>query len=229
MGRGAAGSMPGSDHDLRGHVRTATLGADIQRGAATLGFALSRSHGRGSTGPTGPVEAELSSFAPYAAFVPREGAALGDGGEGRRRAAIRARGREAVRTELRTTLGAFGLRAELADAHAVQWSARTSAALTAIETGRLADLDPIDSLAGRLLVGVDGLRRFELRDASVLTPNVELGLAHDVGDDASGTALELGAGLHYASANGRLSAGAHAKGYLWSEDAGGWELAGSSC
>ena len=48
---------------------------------------------------------------------------------------------------------------------------------------------------GHLRNGIEGLRRFDLHDAAVLTPSVGLGLLHDVGDDASGAALDLGAGL----------------------------------
>ena len=73
MGAGTTGSMSASEHDLRGRIRSATLGADVERGPATLSFALSHSRGRGSTAPTGPIEAELSSIAPYAAIMPGEG------------------------------------------------------------------------------------------------------------------------------------------------------------
>ena len=226
-GAGTTGSMPASEQDLRGRVRTATLGADVERGPATLGLALSHSRGRGSTAPTGPIEAELSSIAPYAAIVPREGVRLwATVGRGEGELQFEPAEEKPVRTDLETTLGALGFRAELGETYAVQWSTRASAALTAIETGRLADLDPIDSRAGRLRVGVDGLRRFELHDAAVLTPSVGLGFAHDVGEDASGTALELEAGLHYASPDGRLGAGGHVKGYLGGDDAGGWEVGG---
>ena len=170
-GAGTTGSMPAGEQDLRGRVRTATLGADVERGAATLGLALSHSRGRGSTAPTGPIEAELSSIAPYAAIVPREGVRLwATVGRGEGELQFEPAEGKPVRTDLETTLGALGLRAELGETYAVQWSTRASAALTAIETGRLADLDPIDSRAGRLRVGVDGLRRFELHDAAVLTP-----------------------------------------------------------
>ena len=226
-GAGATGSMSASEHDLRGRVRTATLGADVEHGAATLGFALSHSRGHGSTLATGPIEAELSSIAPYAAIVAREGVRLwGMVGKGEGKLRVEPATGKPLRTDLETTLGALGVRAELAQAYAVQWSVHSSAALTAVETGTLADVGPIDSRAGRLRVGVEGLRRVDLHDAAVLTPSVELGLAHDIGDDASGTALELGAGLHYASADGRLGADGRAKGYLAGEDGGGWEIGG---
>ena len=226
-GAGATGAMSASEHDVRGRVRTATLGADVEHGLATLGVALSHSRGRGSTAPTGPIEAELATVAPYAAIVPREGVRLwAIVGKGEGKLGFEPTEGKPVRTDIETTLGALGLRADLAEAYAVQWSARTSAALTAFETGRLADLDPIDSRAGRLRIGIDGRRRLELHDAAVLTPSVELGLAHDAGDDASGTALELGAGLHYASPDGRLGADGHAKRYLAGGDAGGWEVGG---
>jgi len=55
---------------------------------------------------------------------------------------------------------------------------------------------------------------------------VELGVRHDVGDDASGAALELGPGLHYASADGRLRAEGHAKVHLTDDDGEEWELGG---
>ena len=226
-GAGTTGSMSASDHSQRGHVRTATLGADVERGAATVGFALSHSLGRGSTVPTGPIEAEVSSIAPYAAIAPREGVRLwAVVGKGEGELQFEPVAGKSVRIDLETTLGALGLRAELGEAHAVQWPTRAGVAVTAIETGRLADLDPIDARARRLRVGVGGQRRFELRDAATLTPSMAVDLAHNVGDDASGTALELGAGLHYASADGRLGAGADATGFLGDEDGARWELGG---
>ena len=76
MGAGTTGSMSASEHDLRGRIRSATLRANVERGPATLGFALSHSRGRGSTVPTGPIETELSSIAPYAAIVHAEGVRL---------------------------------------------------------------------------------------------------------------------------------------------------------
>ena len=75
-GAGTTGSMSASEHDLRGRIRSATLRANVERGPATLGFALSHSRGRGSTVPTGPIETELSSIAPYAAIVHAEGVRL---------------------------------------------------------------------------------------------------------------------------------------------------------
>ena len=56
-GSGAAGLMSMGEHDLRGRVRSATLGCRHIAGALTLGFTLSHSRGSGSTLPTGPIEA----------------------------------------------------------------------------------------------------------------------------------------------------------------------------
>ena len=226
-GAGAVGSMSAREHDLDGRVRTGTLGADVERGRATLGIALSRSLGRGSTLATGPIEAEVSSVSPYAALSPREGMDLwavigtGDGTLRYEPAAGRP-----VRTDLETTLGALGLRADLGEVHGVTWSTRATAALTRIRSGTIAELDPIESRAGRLRTGIEGSRQFELRRGGALAPSVELGIRQDAGDDASGTALELGAGLHYASADGRLRAEGHARGYLSGDDGDGWELGG---
>ena len=226
-GAGAVASMSAREHDLEGRVRTATLGADVERGRATFGIALSRSLGRGSTLATGPIEAELSNIAPYAAMSPREGVDLwavigkGDGTLGYEPAAGKR-----VRTRLETTLGALGLRAELGKARGMKWSTRASAALTRVKSGTIADLPPIESRAGRLRAGIEGSRQFELRGGAALAPSMELGIRSDAGDDASGTALELGAGLHYASADGRLRAEGHARGYLARDDGNGWELGG---
>ena len=226
-GAGVAGSMSASEHDLEARVRTATLGADIERGTVTLGVALSHSLGRGSTLPTGPIEAELSIIAPYAGIVPREGVRLwGIVGKGEGRFRFEPSAGKPVRTDLETTLGAFGLRVELGEARDVRWSTNASAALTALETGTIADLAPIDSRVGRLRAGIEGSRRFELRDGAVLAPGVELDLRHDAGDDANRTAVELGAGVHFASADGRLRAEGHATGYVAGDDGNGWEVRG---
>ena len=226
-GAGAVGSMSAREHDLEGRVRTATLGADVERGRATLGIALSRSLGRGSTLATGPIDAELSSVAPYAAMSPREGMDLwavvgkGDGTLRYEPAAGKL-----VRTDLETTLGGLGLRAKLGEMHGMQWSTHARAALTRIKSGTIADLPPIESRAGRLRAGIEGSRHFELRGGAALAPSMALGIRSDAGDDSQGTALELGAGLHYASADGRLRAEGHARGYLARNDGNGWELGG---
>ena len=226
-GAGAMGSMSTDEHDVRGRVRTATVGADIDRGAATLGLALSHSRGLGSTVPTGPIDGELTSVAPYFGLEPRQGVSLwGVLGKGTGRLTLEPTAGAPIRTDLETTLGAAGLRAELSEAYEIRWSSRVSAALTAIETGQMADLDSIDSSAGRLRAGLEGSRRFALRDTASLTPSLEVGLRHDAGDDATGTALELGAGLHYAGADRRLVAEGRAKGYLAGDDGEGWELGG---
>ena len=226
-GAGAAGSMSASGHGLDGRVRTATLGTDVERGRSTLGIALAHSRGRGSTLATGSIEAELSSIAPYVAIGPREGVdlwAVAGKGDGTLRYEPVAG--EPVRTDLETTLGALGLRARLGQLHEVGWSTRASAALTRIRSGAIADLDRIDSTVGRLRAGIEGSRRVELRDGSALIPSVELGLRHDTGNDTPGSALELGAGVRFTSADGRLRSEGHANGYLAGDEGMGWELGG---
>ena len=59
-----------------------------------------------------------------------------------------------------------------------------------------------------------------------MTPGVELGLRHNAGGDRPGTAVELGAEVHFVSADGLLHADGHAKGYLASDDGNGWEVGG---
>ena len=226
-GSGTAGSISAREHDLEARVRTATLGADIERAKVILGVALAHSLGRGSTLPTGPIDAEVSSIAPYLGLVPREGVrlwAVAGKGEGSLRFEP-AEGRP-VRTDLETTLGALGLRAELGEVREVRWSANASGAITALETGALAELAPIDLRVGRLRASVEGSRRLELGSGAALSPILELGLRHDVGDDGAADALELGAGLQYERADARLGVDGHAKGYLSREDGNGWEVAG---
>ena len=227
-GAGTAGSMSAREHDLEARVRTATLGTDVVRGAATLGIALSHTRGRGSTLPTGPIDAELTSVAPYAEIAPRDGVRLwGMVGRGDGKLSFEpATGRPPMRTDIETTLGALGLRADLGEAYEVRWTTRASAELTAIETRQLAELDPIDSTVGRLRAGIEGSQQVALHDAGVLIPSVDLGLRHDVGDDANGSALRLGAGLQYLSAEGRLNAAGHAKVQFTNADEEGWEIGG---
>ena len=159
-GAGTVGSMSASEHGLEARVRTSTLGTDVVRGPTTVGIALSHTRGRGSTLPTGPIDAELTSVAPYAEIAPRDGVRLwGLVGKGDGKLTFEPAPGRPVRTELKTTLGALGLRADLGEAYEVRWTSRASAELTAIETGELADLDPIDSTVGRLCAGIDGSRR----------------------------------------------------------------------
>ena len=226
-GAGAAASMSASEHDLAGRVRSATLGADVERGPATLGIALMHSRGSGSTLPTGPIEAELSTIAPYAGIEPRDGVRVwGLFGKGEGKLRFEPTAGKPIRTDLETILGALGLRAELGETQGVQWATKADAALTALETGALADLAPIDSRVGRLRAGIEGSRRLELPGGAVIAPAVEFVLRHDTGDDRQGTAVEIGTGVHVVSADGRLQADGHARGYLAGDDANGWEVSG---
>ena len=226
-GAGATGSTSAGEHDVRSRVRTATLGADLKRGPATLGVALAHSRGWGSTTPTGPIDAELSTVAPYVGIAPREGVRLwGVLGVGTGALSFEPTAGEPLRTDLEVKLGAAGLRAAIGEVYRMQWSTRGSAAFTAIETDRIADLAPIDSTAGRLGVAIDGSRRFDLDNAAALTPGLELGLRRDAGNGSNATALELGAGIRYASGNGRLAAEARASRSLANQDGEGWEIGG---
>ena len=226
-GAGAAGSTSAGEHDVRSRVRTTTLGADVEHGPATVGVALAHSRGWGSTTPTGPIDAELSTVAPYVGIAPREGIRVwGMLGVGAGALRFEPTAGESLRTDMDVTLGAAGLRAAIGEAYRMQWSSRGSAAFSAIETDRIADLAPIDSTAGRMRVAIDGSRRFELDDAAELTPGLELGLRRDVGNDSSATALELGAGIRYASANGRLAAEVRASRHLANQDGEGWGIGG---
>lgn len=226
-GGGAMGSMSANGHDLQGRVHTATLGFHGISDAVTTGVAVSHSTARGSTTPTGPIEAKLSTVSPYFGIVPRQGFRLwGVVGKGAGKLSLEPTVGDRIRTELETVLGAVGLRIEMGEARRIRWSSRASAALTAIETGELADLEPIDSTVGRLRVGVEGSRSFELRDAALLTPRAGVGLHRDVGDEAGGTAVELGAGLHYASADGLLTAEAEATRYVAGSGEEGWSIGG---
>ncbi len=226
-GGGVTGSMSASEHDLHGRVQTATLGVHRNSDAATVGIALSHSRAHGSTAPTGPIKAQLSTVSPYFGIVPREGLRLwGVVGKGTGKLSLEPTVGDRIRTEIETVLGAVGLRIEMGEAHRIQWSSRASAALTAIETGELADLEPIDSTVGRLRVGFEGSRRFELRDAALLTPRAEIGLHRDVGGEAGGPAVELGAGLHYARADGLLMAEVEATRYVAGSNEEGWSIGG---
>ena len=226
-GGGAMGSMSASGHDLHGRVHTATLGVHGNSDAATAGLAVSRSTARGSTAPTGPIEARLSTVSPYFGIAPRQGLRLwGVVGKGAGKLSLEPAAGDRIGTEIETAFGAAGLRIEMGEAHRIRWSSRASAALTAIETGELADLEPIDSTVGRLRVGVEGSRSFELRDAAVLTPRAGVGLHGDAGDEAGGTAVELGAGLHYARADGLLTGEAEAARYVAGGGEEGWSIGG---
>ena len=227
-GAGAAGTMSSGEHDVRGRVRSAILGADMERGATTLGVALSHSRGTGSTTPTGRIEGEVSTVAPYLGLTPREGVRMwGVLGKGSGTLRYEPTPGHPIRTDLDTTLGAAGLRIAIGEAYQVRWSARANAALTAVRTGEIADLAPINARAGHLRAGVEGAQRFELAGGSTLTPNIEAGLRRDQGDGGQGTAVELGAGLHYLSPGGRLEVTGRARTYLAQEGDNGWELGGA--
>ncbi len=61
------------------------------------------------------------------------------------------------------------------------------------------DLSSVDADASGLRFTVEGTRAQTLDSGAVLSPRFQVGLRHDGGDAETGTGLELGGGLRYAS------------------------------
>lgn len=77
----------------------------------------------------------------------------------------------------------------------------------------------------RLRLTAQGERRFEYEGGTELTPSLEVGVRHDGGDAETGTGVELGVGVRYAS--GALTIEGHVR-TLIAHEASGYEEWGVS-
>ena len=205
-----SGAVPGLT--LSGESATGALGMDYERGALLAGFAMTHSLGAGTAhgaGETYAMGSSVTTMLPYARFALTERISawgLAGTGAGGLTLDLDDAASQRYRTDLSMTLAAAGVRGDLltpsepgglalalkADAF---WVRTESDALSTPGVGNLA---AARADATRLRAVLDGSRTFALAGGATLAPSVALGVRHDGGDAATGTGLELGAGLGFA-------------------------------
>ena len=222
-GRVATSGFDGREDkvSLDGTVTTATLGVDGVWDRWLTGLLLAYSEGDGSFThvdmPGGDLTSSLTSVHPYVAYTLSDRVRLwGLVGYGSGALQLRLEDKDAMDTDLTMSMGAVGIRGtllqplqpgglELALRSDVMWVGMNSAAAH--------NLAATEADASRLRLVLEGSRPVALAGGGTFTPSLEVGLRHDGGDADTGTGVEVGGRLRYASAWG-LSIEASLRGLL---------------
>ena len=215
---GADGTM-----SLNGEVSTAILGADSRWGRWLAGVTLSHSLGEGEYTNTGKlggaVTSTLTSVNPYARYRLSDRAnvwgVLGYGMGGLTLTPERAE--TGIRTDLTTTMAAFGGRGVLSRRSGrfqLAWVSDALVTNTASES--VENLVGATGATSRLRLLLEGSGSMPLSTGGVLRPTLEVGLRYDGGDAETGGGIEVGGGLAYAA--GRLAAEVRGRVLLAHED-----------
>ena len=217
-GRVAASRFDGTEGKLSldGAVTTATLGVDGVWKRWLTGLLLAYSEGDGSfthlTAPGGDVSSSLTSLHPYAAYAltdrVRLWGVLGYGSGAFRLledARVDPTERRSLHTDLTMTMGALGLRGDLlqpSHAGGFELALRSDVMWMAMDSAKADNLAPTTAEASRLRLVLEGSRPVALAGGGAFVPSLEVGLRHDGGDAETGTGVEVGGSLRYASAWG---------------------------
>ena len=226
-GRAATSGFDGQEEKvtLNGTVTTATLGVDGTWKRWLSGVALAYSEGDGSFThldmPGGALKSSLTSVHPYAAYTLSDRVRLwGMVGYGSGALQIRLEDKPDLDTDLTLTMGALGVRGTLLQPTAgrrLQLELRSDVVWTGTDSARTDNLAATEAETSRLRLALEGSRPVALAGGS-LTPTLEVGLRVDGGDAETGTGIEVGGGLRYASAWG-LSIEASVRSLVAHEDA----------
>jgi len=218
-GRVATSGFDGREGKLSldGTVTTATLGVDGVWKRWLTGLLLAYSEGDGSFSqidtPGGDVSSSLTSLHPYVAYTLSDRVRLwGVVGYGSGALRLQEAGRSPKDTDLTMSMGALGVRGTLlqpaqpgglalALRSDVLWMGMDSAAVTDVQNPAR-NLAATQADASRLRLVLEGSRPVALAGGGAFVPSLEVGLRHDGGDAETGTGLEVGGSLRYASAWG---------------------------
>ena len=209
---------------LNGTVTTTTLGVDGLWKRWLTGVALAYSEGDGSYTQAeaggGDLGSSLTSIHPYVAYPLSDQVRLwgvagyGDG-------EFRLGGAHTRVTDLSMTMGAVGIHGTLLEASpqgGLQLALRSDVLWLRMDAAAVEDMVATEADVSRLRLVLEGSRPFALAAGGQLIPSLEVGLRHDGGDAETGSGVEVGARLRYASSWG-LSIEASVRGLLAHEAA----------
>ena len=222
-GRVAASGFDGREDQvsLDGTVTTASLGVDGVWKRWLTGLLLAYSEGDGAfthaTMPGGDLTSSLTSVHPYVAYTLSDRVRLwGMVGYGSGALQLRLEDQRAMDTDLSMTMGALGVRGSLLNpSHpsGFELALRADVLWMVMDSAKADNLAATEADASRLRLVLEGSRPVALAGGGSFTPSLELGLRHDGGDAETGSGLEVGGSLRYASAWG-LSIEASVRGLL---------------
>ena len=195
---------------LDGTVTTATLGVDGAWKRWLTGLLLAYSEGDGSFThldlPGGDVSSSLTSVHPYVAYTLSDRVRLwGLVGYGSGALRLELEDERAMDTDLTMTMGALGVRGSLlepARGGGFQLALRSDVLWMVMDSAAADNLAATEADASRLRLVLEGSRPVALDGGGSFTPSLEVGLRHDGGDADTGSGLEVGGSLRYASAWG---------------------------
>ena len=224
-GRGAYTEFDGEEGgaELDGEVVTGTVGVDWSRGRWLAGLALSHSEGDGDTRDTTDdvrrdLEVSLSSVHPYLRYETGEGLSLwGLLGYGEGDLERRSDG-GASEVDLEMRMGAFGVQGQLGVWRGMEFSLKSDAFAMRMEADEEDDIPEVEADASRVRVLLEGAGHHPLESGGMLAPTLEAGLRYDEGDAEEGVGVEVGAGLHYADGQGRMTAQVEVRGLMVHEE-----------
>ena len=237
-GRVATGGFDGREDQvsLEGTVTTATLGVDGVWKRWLTGLLLAYSEGDGSFThldmPGGNLESSLTSVHPYVAYTLSDRVRLwGTVGYGSGALRLRMADRPAMDTDLTMTMGALGVRGSLLNpSHrsGVELALRSDVLWMVMDSAAADNLAATEADVSRLRLMLEGSRSVALAGGGSLVPSLEIGLRRDGGDAETGTGIEVGGRLRYASSWG-LSIEASVRGLLAheAEDYTEWGASGA--
>ena len=189
---------------LDGDVTTAMLGLDFERDSWLAGVALARSAGEGSfrvsgecdLGCTGEVESVLTGLYPYARYRASERLYLwGALGHAQGDLTLSPQGVDVMETGVDMSMAAFGARGVVlppARAGGFELALRADASFTATGSDAATDLAETEAETSRLRLLLEASRAFNVGEAGMLTPSVEVGYRKEGGDAETGDGLEIG-------------------------------------
>ncbi len=195
-GRGAFRQFNGQQPlTLRGEVTTAMLGADYRwRGGWLAGVLLAHSRGDGSfevENESGDITSALTGIYPYVSYTRAGWEVWLSGGAGRGQAEV-----SELDAEMTTRFGAMGMRGTLASGG----SARLRYHGDLLVTGAEIEEHAITAEVVRVRVGLEASAQI----TKGIRPYVEANVRQDGGSAETGTGLELGGGVRFASPAWRL-------------------------
>ena len=239
-GLGAIASFDGRQHDfsLDGQVTTALMGTDWATGQWTAGLALGRSTGTGhyrqsdcaTDRCSGDIEATLTGLYPYVGGVQHNdrrtlwaaaGYGMGD-------LTLRSPNGKRLSTDLTMTMGAAGLRSQLAAPEdngdgfslAVKGDARFTRTSSKELPSAEGNLSAAEADIWRLRVGIEAARPMTVGAANAtVTPSFEMGLRLDGGDTDTGFGTDIGAGVVLANPRNGIHLDLAARGLVAHETA----------
>ena len=237
-GRVATSGFDGREDklSLSGTVTTATLGVDGAWNRWLSGLLLAYSEGDGSFThldlPGGDVSSSLTSLHPYVSYTLSDRVRLwGVVGYGSGSLRLELEDERAMVTDLTMTMGAVGARGAMLQptgASGLELALRSDMLWMVMDSASAVNLAATEAEASRLRLVLEGSRPVALAGGGLFTPSLEVGLRHDGGDAETGTGVEVGGRLRYASAWG-LSIEASVRGLLAHEaqDFTEWGASGS--